>query len=304
MTDTGPSIRAVCRIINRNSCGSGSVCGHSEDGESYIMTNAHVAGTRIGRVVSVEVESTGQRMAATVVRAAYSNQVIADWALLKTQGGFQQVKPVYLSKQPPSGSHYTKGFPRCQGHNGTNITTHRIRNNGVWLWTPDAIGGQSGSGVWSDILHFMFGLLTWSWTDGGRTYGAGQLTSEIYKQNRSRQIVGYARHPGLVELVDHEFDWTGIDREGCDDPVVEEGFHVGEVSEMGIQDYPIWAEDQIPPDPDPDPDPPAPDDPTWTTHMIEFYRTQEEFFESQRKLLEVDDTTAPGNGGNGGNYGL
>lgn len=298
--NTGPSVRAVCRIINRNSCGSGSICGHSHDGESYILTNAHVAGTNVGRVVQVDVESIGRRIEAEVVRSAYSNQVIADWALLKTRGGFQEIEPVYLSKKPPSGSHYTKGFPRCQPHNGTDITTHAVRNNGVWLWLPDAIGGQSGSGVWSDSDNFQYGLLTWSWTDRGRSYGAGQLTSEIYKQNRAGRIVGYERHPDLVEL---GWDFTGIDRHGCDDPEVRPGFHAGERREAGIQDYPIWAEDREPPDEPPND--PGPSDPGWRNHQIEYYRRLEETYRDLREKLEVDDTTLPPNkNGSGETFGL
>ena len=48
--DTGPSIRGVCRILNQNSCGSGSICGIQPSGNALILTNAHVAGTKIGRI--------------------------------------------------------------------------------------------------------------------------------------------------------------------------------------------------------------------------------------------------------------
>ena len=156
-----------------------------------------------------------------------------------------------LSKSPPaSGSSlYTKGFPRCQKHNGTDITQAATLNNGVLLWLPDAIGGQSGSGVWSDADNLQRALLTWSMTRGGRRYGAGQLTAEIYKQNRAGELRGFAQMPGLVELP-HEFEFDGVDRSGLGDPIVQEGFFSVPM-ERGIQDFPIWAEDVVVPPVDP-----------------------------------------------------
>jgi len=251
MSATGPAIRAVCRVINQNSCGSGSICGHW-DGGSLVLTNAHVAGSTVNRKVAVEVESlNNRRFTATVIRAAYSNSVSADWALLFI-AGFQEVQPVYLSKSPPASgeSLYTKGFPRCQRHNGTDIAQHATLNNGVLLWLPDAIGGQSGSGVWGDGDNLQKALLTWSMTRNGRSYGAGQLTAEIYRQNRAGQLRGYPKMPGLVELPG-DFDFDGVDRSGLTDPVVEEGFYSIPL-ERNIQDFPIWAEDiVIPPPPGP-----------------------------------------------------
>lgn len=243
---TGPAIRAVCRIVNQNSCGSGSVCGWWNGG-TLILTNAHVAGTKIGRIVQVFFESLGITKPAEVIRAAYSNQIIADWALLFVES-WQQIQPVKLSKNPPAAgeSMYTKGFPRCQAHNGTDITQHATLQNGVLLWLPDAIGGQSGSGVWGDDDNLQKALLTWSWTQGGRSYGAGQLTSEIYRQNRAATLMGYPMMDGLTELPG-EFDFTGITRPGgTDDPVVVPGFYSIPM-ERGIQDFPIWAEDDAPP---------------------------------------------------------
>lgn len=208
------------------------------------MTNAHVAGSQVGRQVQVEIESLGmRRLTGTVIRAAYSNQVIADWAVIFIPD-FQEIEPVYLSKHPPASgeSMYTKGFPRCRAHNGTDIAQHQVLSNGVLLWLPDAIGGQSGSGVWGDSDGLQKALLTWSWTSGRRQYGAGQLTSEIYRQNRDRQIRGFAMMPGLKPL--NDFDLDAVNRDGTDDPVLEEGFFSAPI-EAGIQDLPIWYEDQV-----------------------------------------------------------
>lgn len=232
---TGESIRAVCRVLNQSSCGSGSICG-LRSGKSLIMTNAHVAGSRVGREVTVEVESQGrERIRARVIMAAYSSRTWTDWAVLETIDPYSKVKPVKLSKNKPSGSHYTKGFPRCQPFDGSDIRTVRLSSTDArWEWQPNAIGGQSGSGVWSDQDHLQYGILTWSI---GRN-GAGQQTSEIYRQARDFTLAGAPRVDGMIELT-QDYDWSGIDRTGLTDPIVEEGIFI----QRDITTLPIWAED-------------------------------------------------------------
>ena len=236
MTATGPSIRSVCRILNQNSCGSGSICG-IRDGKSLIMTNAHVAGSQVGRVVKVDVQSTGDRIDARVIMAAYSSRTWTDWAVLETIEPYAKVEPVKLSKDRPTGSHYTRGYPRCQLFDGSDIRTVDLSTtDSRWIWQPNAIGGQSGSGVWSDSDHLQYGLLTWSI---GRD-GAGQMTAEIYRQARNCTVAGEARIDGMVELVEHDFNLPEI--RGIDDPIVEDGFFI----QRDITTLPIWAGDEGP----------------------------------------------------------
>jgi len=250
MSSTGPSVRAAVRVLNQRSCGSGSIVGHYRGG-SLVLTNAHVAGTKIGRRVTIEVESLNmRRLTGTVIRAAYSSQYSADWALIHIPQ-FQEVEPVYLSMAAPHKveSMYTKGFPNCRQHAGTDIAQIAEISNGVMLWLPDAISGQSGSGVWSDIDHQQKALLAWSIKRGNKWYGAGQLTSEIYRQNRmlirGDNLVGHERLPEMKELTD-DYDFSEIDTVvDADDPIVEDGFHAGFI-ERGIQDFPIWAEEEEP----------------------------------------------------------
>lgn len=272
---TGPSIRGVCRILNRNSCGSGSICGH-RNGKTLILSNAHVCGTKIGRIVDVEVESNGDKFKARVIMAAYSDRTMADWAILETVNDYNKVKPVYLSKKQPTGSHYTKGFPRCRPHNGTDIATQSFRPP-VWFWEPDAIGGQSGSGVWSDIDDLQYGILTWQWGQ----HGAGQMTSEIYKQARNRTTAGWPRIDGLLEVWDFDI---AEDERGETNPEVENGFF----AIASIADLPIWAEDiVVPPPVDPvDPvDPPSSNE--LRSMIAEDHRRQMEFHESRLKAYEA-----------------
>lgn len=309
MTSTGPSIRATCRVTSGNSCGSGSVCGRDQTG-SFVMTNAHVAGSRVGKVVNVEVESTSERLRGRIVRAAYSSNVSADWALLKIDDWFG-VEPVLLSKDPPAPnlSLYTKGFPRCRPMNPGNITQYRTLNNGILLWRPNSVGGQSGSAIWGDDDHLMYALLTWSYTYRGGRYGAGQLTSEIYRQNRAAlitgQIHGFAKMPGLSEMNDDEIadsynDGVGVRNDDC-----IEGFY-SEPLPSGIQDYPIWHDGTTPP-PDPDPEPGDGNAAILRSLLVDQYRKQSEFYDDlARKFSDADLTDPPptngdDGGGNGGN---
>lgn len=303
---TGPAIRGVCRVIKRNSCGSGTICGHM-DGKTLVLTNHHVAGGDPNADVSVEVESLGMRkFTGRVIRAAYSNQVSADWAIVRLNTELD-IEPVYLTKNlPPAGmSLYTKGFPRCQPFAGSDITQQRTLNNGVLLWLPNSIGGQSGSGVFGDDDHLIYALLTWSMTYGRKSYGAGQLTGEIYKQNRlyemGMSLRGYPKMPGLTELPG-DYDYSGVDRSGLDDVVIVEGFS-GIDAMDGIQELPIWAEDQTPEPPPTDPGNPD----QWRLRGIEYLRKRIESDTSELAAWEhtiSQPVKPPEPGGNPDTFGL
>jgi hypothetical protein len=281
MSSTGPSIRSVCRILNQSSCGSGSICG-IRNGKSLILSNAHVCGTKIGRRVIVEVESTGDRINARVIMAAYSDRTWTDWAVLETEDEYSKVQPVYLSKNRPTGSHYTKGFPRCQAFPGSDIRTVSLSSNDArWTWQPNAIGGQSGSGVWSDTDHLQYGLLTWSI---GRD-GAGQMTSEIYRQARNFTLAGAPRVDGMVELRD-DYNFDGLTR-GEDDPYVEPGLF----AQRDITDLPIWYEPSVP-NPDDPTDPQEPQPGTSTELAIAELRKQIEFAEDRIRILQNEKPPA------------
>jgi len=300
MSSSGPAIRAVCRILNQNSCGSGSVCGYHPEGGSFVMTNAHVASSRIGRRVIVEVESLNRkRFEGVVIRAAYSSSVSADWALLHVPE-LTEIEPVYLTRDLPKQgeSMYTKGFPRCQAHRGTDIEQYATMNNGVLLWEPDAIGGQSGSGVWGDNDHLQKALLTWSIQYRGKWRGAGQLTAEIYRQNRDfvlgRSLRGAARNPEF-EYKELPSEEHGLNDIGSDigEPELVEGIF-SEPIKTGIQDYPIWIENVEPPEPDE----PAPGTPPNTKRTIAVLtkiveQAEKEIADLQGQETEILDPADP-----------
>lgn len=229
----GPSSRGCCKVSNQNACGSGSLVGH-RDGKSLVLTNAHVAGTKIGhRVVCEFPFANKERVGAKVVMAGYSDRVMMDWAVLELDKKLE-LQHTKLANTAPVGRHYTAGYPRCQGPYFSFIDTTQITHNGtVWRWRPNAIGGQSGSGVHSLVNNLQFGLLTWSW--GGD--GAGQTTRSIWFQYQNQAVIGFPKPDGLIELCERAAD-------------LEEGFF----SEANITKLPIWA--HLDDDGDVDPPPP------------------------------------------------
>jgi hypothetical protein len=229
----GPSSRGCCKVSNGNSCGSGSLVG-VRNGKSIVLTNAHVAGTRIGHTVVCEFPfANNKRVRGRVVMAGYSDRVMMDWAVLELEE-LLDLPHVKLANTAPTGAHYTAGYPRCRGPFFSQLTTRQITHNGtVWRWQPNAIGGQSGSGVHSLANNLQFGLLTWSW--GGD--GAGQTCRSIWFQYVNRAAVGFLRPDGLTELCERAEN-------------LEEGFF----AEANITTLPIWAhlDDVTPPPVDPD----------------------------------------------------
>jgi len=230
----GPSSRSICRVLNSGSCGSGTLVGF-RNGKTLVLTNAHVAGTTIGRVVTCQFPFLNNRKVnAKVIMAGYSDRVMMDWAILEIDEKLALVA-TKLSHSAPAGDHYTGGYPRCEGPWFQRVVTKEITHNGtVWKWTPNSIGGQSGSGIHSFANHLQYGLLTWSW--GG--YGAGQTARSIWFQYANRAVVGFPRPDGLIELNDNRADG------------IEEGFF----AEADITTLPIWAhlDDVTPPPPPPD----------------------------------------------------
>ena len=145
---------------------------------------------------------------------------------------------------------------------------------------PNAIGGQSGSGVWGDDDNLQKALLTWSIRQGNRWYGGGQLTNAIYDQMRGRVVRGYPRPADweFVELSDEpDYDTTGLD-----DPVVEESYWT---TRNDREMWPIWFEDQKPIEPPIDPGTPV-EPGEWKKRHIETLRKYRDQIEADLKDAE------------------
>ena len=216
----GPSSRSCCRVLNSGSCGSGSIVG-KRDGKTLVLTNAHVAGTKIGRIVQCQFPFAGNnKINGRVIMAGYSDKVMMDWAVVEIDQDIP-LPAVKLSIAAPTGEHYTMGYPRCDGPFSQKLKTVTFTHNGtVWRWQPISIGGQSGSAVHSFADHFQKGLLTWSWAGDG----AGQTTKAIWFQYQQRAVVGFERPEGLIELSNRADD-------------LENGFF----AEANITTLPIWS---------------------------------------------------------------
>lgn len=244
--------RTAAQARMTNSCGSGSLVGFLEN-DSLFLTNAHVTGTRPGTDVTIRMRLAGQDVSykGKVIMAAYSNQTLADWSIVRVPGRVPST-PRPLAIDRPTGDHITVGSPRCEWPlKLQNLKTHNASgNSALWQWTPNAIGGQSGSGVWSPKDGNQYGLLTWSWNG----YGAGQMTWWIYRQATERSVAGEPRPEGLREL---------RPRDGV---IVEEGFF----QEASIGDLPIWANQQ------PTPGPTPPPSPAWRSKVQEALRLLQE----------------------------
>lgn len=236
-TPFGPSSDSICRVTNGNVCGSGCIVG-KQNGKSLILTNAHVAGSVVGKLESCFFPKLGKRYPVRVIMAGYSDRIMMDWAVLQAEEAIP-LPSVKLMKDRPTGEHYTGGFPRCQGPYYQKLITQGFTYNGtVWKWQPNAIGGQSGSSVHSFRDNLCYGLLTWSW--GGD--GAGQTVNSIWHQYVNRSVVGFPRPADLIEL--------GENRPPAGE--LEEGFF----QQTNITTLDIWAHLDQPDDPV-DPNPPS-----------------------------------------------
>lgn len=231
----GPSSRSCCKVVNGNACGSGSIVG-VRNGNSLVLTNAHVASSRIGnRVVCTFPFLSNKKVAGRVVMAGYSDRILMDWAVLELDE-LVELPAVKLSIEVPKGRLYTGGYPRCKGPYFTYLDTIRISHSGtVFHARPNAIGGQSGSAIHSVETDLQQVLLTWSWDSNC----AGQTARSIWFQYVNKTAVGFPRPDGLIEL----------NANRAED--LEEGFF----AETNITTLPIWA--HLDDKPEPEPQPPA-----------------------------------------------
>lgn len=193
-----PAATPHVRVIVNNTCGSGTICGSTEKG-SWILTNAHVAGTALGRTLKIDyVSADGDKQTTAITRhSGYSATRMVDYAIAFADG-LQCESPMKLlrtePKQPPFA---TKGSPRCVWPQVLKpFDDPRSYGQDLITGVPNAIGGQSGSGIYNEERNTI-ALLTW--TINGRC--AGQKTQKIWDiaTTGNTELAG-ERPAGLAEL--------------------------------------------------------------------------------------------------------
>jgi hypothetical protein len=294
------------RCIVGNSCGSGTICGRDSTG-SYVLSNAHVWGTQLGKVVNIDcvVNGAQKRVQGRLIFAGYSSTRMVDFAIALVPN-LKSKRYMPMLKTEPTGQPFaTTGGPRCVWPQVTKpFNDPRSYGDGLVTGSPDAIGGQSGSSIYNAQGN-QIALLTWS--INGRC--AGQKTSKLWQVATNRNVLlADPRPDGLRELGE-----VGELTEGVfgiapmfthDEPFVEDGIFgkaailevqagnvrpktddvIASMVNASMETMPIWAVPNTPPPPvDPVvPPPPADGDCMKLTEkekaLIEFLRSQETKF--------------------------
>lgn len=255
------------RCIAGNSCGSGTICGSDGSG-SYIVTNAHVTGTALGRQVNVDcvTESGAKRVSGRTVMTGYSDSRMVDFSIVFVEGLTSSRYMPMLKAEPDNQPFATTGSPKCVWPQVTKqFNSPRSYGDGLLTGTPNAIGGQSGSAIYNSKKQ-QIALLTWSMNG----LCAGQKTVKLWQVATSRNVqLADPRPAELRELGD------------CDGsrPVTSEGVFgncvllelaqnsfrpvtentIRNVVGSAMEDLPIWvAPGDVTPEPEPDPTPDCP----------------------------------------------
>lgn len=215
----------VVRLRVGSVCGSGSCAGFDSEGV-LIVTNAHVVGTQVGRVVDVDLVENGILRSTTgrIIWAAYSGQRLIDVAIVRAPE-LRSLRYRPMMRVPSVGTTYeTAGHGRCDRRALIKPFRNVLRrkDSPLMLGDPDAVGGQSGSAIYSGDEGAV-GVVTWSW--GGRC--AGQQTHAIH---RLGDVGGFleaeVRPAGLTEVADGRSE-------------TEDG--IFSAVSVVLQDLPIWA---------------------------------------------------------------
>lgn len=200
-------VKATCRITVSGVCGSGTVVGRDSAGNALVLTNAHVAGTQRGRVVSVErwnPDGTSEKGNGAIIASGYGRGMSVDFALLKCNAGFaENVTPIPLADRYPdvNAGVTTYGCPRCEWPSMQVLKLNR-KEGQVLSWSPEAIGGRSGSSLvdYTEAGPRVVGLLTW----GGGGEGLGQSTPFLLQAMRGVMPKSFETLPAHAQEVSTE----------------------------------------------------------------------------------------------------
>jgi len=196
-------INATVRVTVGGDCGSGTIVGKDGNGQTLILTNAHVAGTQKGRRVNVQRwNQLGDTFKGTarIVASGYSSTKQIDFALLACEGEFgKDAKPIPLADRENNGGRITtSGCPRCEWPSTQSLKMTRSGKQ-IIEWLPEAISGRSGSSIvdHSDAGPRVVGLLTWR--GGGK--GIGQSSMMVLAAMRGKLPTSFEAVPRGIEEV-------------------------------------------------------------------------------------------------------
>jgi len=196
-------INATIRVTVGDDCGSGTIVGRDGNGQTLILTNAHVAGTQKGRRVNVQRwNQLGDTFKGTarIVASGYSSAKQIDFALLACDGDFgKDAKPIPLADRESNGGRITtSGCPRCEWPSTQSLKMTRSGKQ-IIEWLPEAIGGRSGSSLldYTDNGPRVVGLLTWR--GGGK--GIGQTSMMVLAAMRGKLPTSFEAVPRGIEEV-------------------------------------------------------------------------------------------------------
>jgi len=213
------------QVRNGNSCGSAS-CLRVTNGNGYFLTNAHVAGTKLGHVVSVtgvNIEGADVTVRGVVFAAGYIQGKSVDWAVIIVQGdALETIRDLCAPKLVGPADGYddwlTIGSPRCERPSVRRLGSV-VDDGPVGRGVPAAISGQSGSGIFADGL--CVGLITWS--DGRSTLFQ---TAEALGMSLDASFVEELRDPRCPASMQAAWELPANAVPCCEYPVAcEDGYH-------------------------------------------------------------------------------
>ena len=168
-TSLSDTYGACCRVFNGGTAGSGTCFYQDKEGNCYILTNYHVAGSNDCKVEFFDTKGEPVRVSAVNVWRAYSDAKSLDCSVLKVDsseaGCITKFIPFYTKdfKGENTCIMSTTGAPRAQWLRWVKGQIRCDDSGGNWTFRPTPFGGQSGSSIVAlkNNKPYIVALLTW-----------------------------------------------------------------------------------------------------------------------------------------------
>lgn len=201
--DMETAYRATCRLYQGGGAGSGC-CYHADARYLYVLTNAHVAGSR-GAQVRAVFNAAGYESPAVAGRTIFASAAPLDVAVVAIERDRLRVLPPLVPLAPrdytlPAGApiasagcqhaEWAKGF---WGH-ATRVDAERFH------FRPVAQRGQSGSAVFDAECQQIVGLVTWTDDAEGIAQSIAQIHAALDAASASAATLPPSAAPRSVAL--------------------------------------------------------------------------------------------------------